>query len=385
MFYLQVIFYSIISIVIITYLYIKLKYRFWSAQPVFHIYDFHYWLFSPQYITKSLPDKNKFTNFKNIVISNVLKLNNREKTQVLELLQDHFLKDIHIHFRPEVQNIIPYFMNIGKEACLCSIYYEKGGFNFQNIIGCMLGKPLHVYMDNRYFKTYYVEYLCVHKLHRKKGIAPELIQTHDYFQRRTNQYVVCSLFKREDNLTGIIPLCLYNTYVFNIERWNKEIFIHPNIAVLEINTVNIRVLKDFLNGIKNKYKCLISTNIENILTLITTNNFIVYCILQDNNVLGCFFFRNGCTYFNENKKVVNNFCNINNCINNDVFVYCYGKIIQKLKKRFQIIQIENNSDTQVIINKILASHIPMIVSKSAYYFYNYLTKPVKPHEFYCIC
>ena len=48
-------------------MYIKIKYRFWSAQPVFHIYDFHYWLFSPDYINKSLPEKNKFTNFKNII------------------------------------------------------------------------------------------------------------------------------------------------------------------------------------------------------------------------------------------------------------------------------------------------------------------------------
>ena len=33
------------------------------------------------------------------------------------------------------------------------------------------------------FKAYYVDYLCVDILYRKKNIAPQLIQTHHYNQR----------------------------------------------------------------------------------------------------------------------------------------------------------------------------------------------------------
>ena len=389
MYYLQIILYSIISLIIITYMYIKIKYRFWSVQPVFHIYDFHYWLFSPGYIHKSLPDKNKFTNFKNIIKTDVLKLNNREKTEIIDLLQEHYLKEGRIHFRPEQVNIFPYFENIGKKSCLCTSYYEKGGFNYKNLIGFMLGKPLYVYNNNNNnnnnFKTYYVEYLCVHKLHRKKGIAPELIQTHDYFQRRENPDVICSLFKREHNLTGIVPLCLYSTYGFDIHLWDKEVYIHPGISIIEISKTNIHVLKDFLKNSKNNYKCFITTGIQNILTLIDTNNFIVYCVIQDGQVICCYFFRDSCTYYDDNKRVVNNFCNFNNCLIDDVFVYCYGKIIQKLKKRFDMLLIENNSASDTIVQKILATHNPEFISPTAYYFYNYLMHPVKPEEFYCIC
>ena len=63
MHYLQIIFYTLIILLIVVYMYIKLKYPFWSSQPVFHMYDFYYWFFSPGYINKDLPEKNKFTNF----------------------------------------------------------------------------------------------------------------------------------------------------------------------------------------------------------------------------------------------------------------------------------------------------------------------------------
>lgn len=385
MYYLQIILYSLISLIVITYMYIKLKYRFWSAQPVFHIYDMHYWFFSPGYINKSLPEKNKFTNFKNIITTNILKLNSDEKNEIIQLLQDNYLKDESIHFRPELSNIFPYFENIGNESCLCTAYYEKGGFNNKNLIGCMVGKPLYVYTNKSQFKTYYVEYLCVHKQHRKKGIAPELIQTHDYIQRRKNPEIICSLFKREHNLTGIIPVCLYQTYGFDLHTWNKEVFIHPGISIIEITKNNIHVLKDFLNNCKDKFKCFITTNIQNILTLIETNNFIIYCVQQKQQIISCYFFRDNCTYYNGEKRVVNNFCNIDNCLVDDVFVYCYGKIIQKLKKRFHMLLIENNGASNKLVDKILLTHRPVLISPTAFYFYNYLLRPFKPHEFYCIC
>ena len=122
-----------------------------------------------------------------------------------------------------------------------------------------------------------------------------------------------------------------------------------------------------------------------ILTLIDTNNFIVYCAVQKGQIICCYFFRDNCTYYNGEKRVVNNFCTINNCLISDVFVYCYGKIIQKLKKRFHMLLIENIGASDTIVQKILLVHKPQFISPTAYYFYNYLMKPVKSHEFYCIC
>ena len=53
-------------IVLIVYLYIRLKFGFWAIQPVFHIYDVGYLIKAPGIINDALPEKNKYTNFKNI-------------------------------------------------------------------------------------------------------------------------------------------------------------------------------------------------------------------------------------------------------------------------------------------------------------------------------
>ena len=53
-------------ILVIVYIFIRMKYGFWAIQPVFHIYDVGYLLKPPGIIDFSLPDKNKYTNFKDI-------------------------------------------------------------------------------------------------------------------------------------------------------------------------------------------------------------------------------------------------------------------------------------------------------------------------------
>ena len=52
--------------IILFFLYIRIKYKFWALQPVFHFYDFYYWFVNVGIIRKELPEKNRYTNFKNI-------------------------------------------------------------------------------------------------------------------------------------------------------------------------------------------------------------------------------------------------------------------------------------------------------------------------------
>jgi hypothetical protein len=56
-----------ITVVILSvYIYIRLKFGFWAIQPVFHVYDVSYMINPPGIIDDKLPEKNKYTNFKNI-------------------------------------------------------------------------------------------------------------------------------------------------------------------------------------------------------------------------------------------------------------------------------------------------------------------------------
>ena len=55
--------YIILGLVVLYLLFIvycKIRYRFWSTQPVFHIHNLYYWLFPPGIIQHSLPPITKF-------------------------------------------------------------------------------------------------------------------------------------------------------------------------------------------------------------------------------------------------------------------------------------------------------------------------------------
>ena len=56
----------IVIIFLVICSYIKYKYGFWAYQPVFHVYDLGYFIYPPGIIVHDLPQKNKYTNFKNV-------------------------------------------------------------------------------------------------------------------------------------------------------------------------------------------------------------------------------------------------------------------------------------------------------------------------------
>ena len=64
--YLAYILFFGVLIIFLIYIYIRVKFGFWAIQPVFHVYDLIYMIRAPGIINHGLPEKNKYTNFKNI-------------------------------------------------------------------------------------------------------------------------------------------------------------------------------------------------------------------------------------------------------------------------------------------------------------------------------
>ena len=53
-------------LLILCKVFIKIKYKFWAYQPVFHYYDLWYWIYQKGIINNDLPEANKFCNFFNV-------------------------------------------------------------------------------------------------------------------------------------------------------------------------------------------------------------------------------------------------------------------------------------------------------------------------------
>lgn len=376
-------------ILFLFFAYLKIKFPFWSLQPVFHVYDIGYLLFPPGIIQHSLPEKNKYVNFKKVQSIWFDKISEYQTSQWIHFIQNHYLQNGDNVFQPNRENIIPYFRGHIDKSFL-SIYtddelitdYKKGELIEHNkMVGVITSRPVHISIWREKKKNtmdaYYVDYLCVHRNKRKNGIAPQLIQTHHYNQRHMNQKIVVNLFKREGDLTGIVPLCVYKTYGFSVEKWVKPPDLPAYFTILEINSQNSVVLLDFLKKSESYFDIFIHTELSNLIELIKTKNIFVYVILLNHEVICAYFYRKSCVFVEKNLEILTCFGSIfDKTLNNsstEIFIHGFKISFWKIaeKNNFGFAAIENISHNHLIIHNIMKKTKPSVISPCAYFFYNF--------------
>ena len=382
-----ILFFTTLTIFFI-YIYIRVKYGFWAVQPVFHVYNLFYMFNPPGIICNFLPEKNKYTNFKNVDTTVFSELSQLKQTRLVNFIRSNYLQNKDNVFSPQSENIIPYFVGHNTKSFI-SFYNEdnflmdvkKGSLiSDKKVIGIMTTRPIHIVINNDQnsnskdakFDAYYVDYLCVDKMYRKKGIAPQIIQTHEYNQRQLNKNIVVSLFKREDELTGIVPMCVYSTYGFSVDKWNKPTELHPSYKLLEVNPQNFTFLFDFIKKNNAQFDIVINTEVTNIIELIKTKNIFIYTILLDDEIICAYFFRKTCTFVEKNMEVLNCFASIKECDDN-IFIQGFKISFWKIASEnyFGFAAIEEISHNNIIIENIKIKTHPLIISPTAYFFYNF--------------
>lgn len=394
--YLPYILLTIFLIILLFIAYIKIKYKFWSIQPVFHFYNWNYMIFPPGIINHELPEKNKYTNFENIKTQNVNHLSKIQKDRFVNFVSLNYLQNGTNTYSPTYNNIFPYFSSHNDKSFI-SLYHEQNlmqdlkkgtTIDFPRIIGSITSRPVHIFINNykynksknnKYnnndsiFTAYYVDYLCVEKTKRKKGIAQQMIQTHHYNQSHLNKKIVVSLFKREDELTGIVPLCFYITYGFPVYKWTKPYQLDTMFKIIEINASNFYLLFDFIKINKSKFDIFISVESSNLIELIKTKNIFINVIIIENEIVCAYFFRKTCTFIDKNMEVLTCFASINIFENIDIFIQGFKISFWNIaeKNNFGFSGIENISDNYIIIENIMKKTKPIISSPTAYFFYNF--------------
>ena len=368
----------IVWIVIIIYGYIKVKYRFWVHQPIFHIYDLQYYLY-PGIIDIELPKKeNMFHNFQNIITLPFQKVKEEDKNYFILFIQNNFLRNKRFNYLPKKENIIPYLTGLQGGDVFLSLYKRE----MTEIIASMISYPIQIRMKKQNMNAYYVDYLCVDSDHRKKNIAPQMIQTHHYYQRHMNTNIYVSVFKREGNLNMAIPICIYTSYGFSILKL-KFTNLPININLIEVGKNNITYLFDFIHLNHSKFDIFLSTYVSNVLELIKTENIYVYMLIQEQNVLAVYYFKKLCTYLQDDKEVLVCYASVNCCKNEDIFIEGMYHSIRNILKRFpkySQLYIEGLSDNYILINDLFKMTNSLYKIISAYYFYNYAISSFSPEK-----
>jgi hypothetical protein len=390
----------IIVCIIICFIYIRLKYKFWVLQPVFHFYDIYYWFINVGIIRKELPEKNRYVNLKKIKTTTFENLDETTLKKLVLLIRLNYLRNNENKFDPKKENIIPYFTGHNTKT-YWSYFLEpdllidnKTGKTIEEnkIIGVITSRPLHVKINNgrndANFDVYYVDYLCVHKGWRKKNIAPQLIQTHEYNQSLNNRNICVSLFKREEELTGIIPLTVYKTHCFNMQKWKMPEQLAPNSVVLTGDKQNIYYFYNFINETAQKWDILIYPEISNLIELVATKNIFVKMLVIDGDIEAIYIFKKTCTYIEKEKEIISCIASINGTtLSSKEFIKGFKMALWSIIKEhnyFGYLVIEDISDNTCIINNISINTYPLVVSPSAYFFYNFAYSPFKSEKCFII-
>jgi GNAT superfamily N-acetyltransferase len=389
--------------ILAVYIYIRLSYGFWYYQPVFHVYDFYYYLFPCGIINQELPQKNRYTNITNVKTTYFNKVKSSTKlTDFINFIQVHFLRNGNNIFLPQKQNVVPYFHGHNNPSFF-TFYYDKQLIQdtktnelipHNKIVGVITARPLHIMIlnggKNATFYAYYVDYLCIDKANRKKGIAQQIIQTHYYNQRHMHKKIHVDLFKREGDLTGIVPLCVYTTYGFFKGNWIKPETLPPRYSIVECNKQNIRFLLDFIKAnMKQYFDISVTPELSNVLELIKTGNYYIYFLMDSespdvaNNIQMAYVFKKTCVTIDGHDCIscIASVCSADKSAEDKSrFIQGFMLALDSMKPKYDYLLIEEISHNKKLIDNIKLSVAPSLSSPTAYFFYNFAYNVFRPER-----
>ena len=375
-----IIFVSIfITILLFYWMYFKIKNPFWSKQPVNHPHHFYRKFMKPFII------KNSFYNHKYI---NPLHIKTqswdqfsiaKKETDLQNFIKDHFCNSQNFKYLPTFDTQInPYFKN-DKNAYIST--YRQFGL----IIGTIMNRSIHITLpNNNKFIVSYIDFLCVHKGHRRKNVAPELIQTHELFQRtKSNKKCLVSLFKKEGVLHSFTPLVKYTTFSYDL---TKQINISRNklpshLKIIWFSLSTFKKILSHMNQNQNNNSAFLIAPYETQLNLLERKSIRVGGILNlyTQEVVASYWFRDTGFYVNSKKPNLECFGSIWNKkeIQENEFKCGFIESVLSISKDFNQLQLEAIGDNTFLskMRWTTESTIPC-----AYYLYNYSHKTMMPEN-----
>jgi hypothetical protein len=375
-------------------LFIRVKYRFWALQPVFHYYDLYYWFRNIGIIRHELPEPNRYTNFKEIRTYTFDRVPEEHIKDLVTLVQMNYFREKENTYNPEAKNITPYFEGHNSPTYWTFFWQPdvliktktNETIDSQMLVGVITSRPLHVTIYKREpvkFDVFYVDYLCVKKGFRRKNIAPQLIQTHEYNQCHMNPNISVSLFKREGELTGIVPLTVFQTYCFDMKNWILEPEpLHSKVTLLVGDSQNMFYLYNFINEKQKKWDITIIPELSNLMKLLESKNIFIMMLLIEDNIEAVYIFRKSCADIEKGKEALICIASMNgDALSTKEFVQGFKvslwKLLENEKQHYKFLIVEDTSDNGHIIDNIKIRTHPYALSPTAYFFYNFVYSPFK--------
>lgn len=373
------------------YMYIKMKYPFWSSQPVFHTYDWwrRYFCRTP-YIIQSSPMKlNKYYLDENVRTTSYSKLSRKSLRKIRDFLQAHYIPSDEYLYTITRRSLNTEMAGHNRKCYVSTYLFKSSPEEDFQIGGCAFSIPIDIQFrlkDGEVFQesANKIEYLCVHRDKKEEKMIRPLFQTHEK-NVRIDSRVPITLFKKEVNLCeGVVPLVKYDTYTFFILKRKIE-KMPPSVTCTEMD---INSMAEFIELVKPTYEFTALTNIAHVIGCMKSQEWWVYCMQQKENILGVYIFKNAhLTSDSGNGRTIELVAAINNTKNVDLFYLGFlhsFKEVLRINSNVKWLVAEDVGHGGQIIGGLLREKTQVVCkTQSAFFLYNYILPgaPVNKNNF----
>jgi hypothetical protein len=352
--------------------------RFWSGQPVFHIYDMLSWIWPKGIIQHSLPEKTKYYDCQ-IECSPFNKMSTEKKDLLFYLIRSHFDFMENTDYTPLKRQVLEYF-KCHSSSPIISLHFEyfptlnadMGTMN-KKLLSCATSRTVTGHLNTKEIKVSYIDFLCANS--KDSSVKEKQLYTH-YCKARALGAPPIFLF-RDKKIALIVPLTIYNIYAFPIKKYTTPNFNLPNnISCHLITTQNFELLVHYFAEIKKNFSCFLMPDMSHFKNLIEHSLIIPVIILDNAEPIGIYFYKYDNTS-HEGEKCMYCIGSYHSKNYKPVFLesYCNSIVLLKKKYKFSIILIENISYNHKLIKMIMLVDIPKWSESIAYYFYNFAYTP----------
>lgn len=377
---------AIVALVLIARATIKLKCGFWGAQPVFHVYDLLYWVRPPGIIEDRLPMATNYVDRINIKTQEFTQISSQDLNKFCQFIRSHYLRSRGATYSPTDSQITTTFANNEYPSYLTMYHgsrtsYDKTGeaMRKNDIMGVISACPLTLTLGDERFPIYYVDNLCVHPDHRCKGIAPKLIQTHHYDTRYNTPQIKVHLFKREGDMTAIVPLVAYFTHMYVLPELSRSRLPGAS-SLVKVGSNTLRIAIEFMRDQCVGYAAVIATGIPTLAASVANGTLEIYMLMESHVPIAVYTLRDPAVTHGNDKAI--ECCASVRCCDDETFTSGFLEAVRRANKtlRARSLLIECLGDNEALNRLMIASDRlrPLGRSPTAYFLYNYACRSVSP-------
>lgn len=437
---------SIISIYVVFITYMKIKFPFWSKQPVFHFHKLHYFFKNDTYIFTDVSQMSayKYLDLANIKIipfktEDCYKNNKFLIDSYFSLIRSNYLKDKKCVFNPTNDYLKQSLICNGSSSSYISLYTKsiplynivqnnhnrQNSQNItlkQNVISGLTSKVIELNRNNNTtLYIHYVDFLCTHVDYRKQQFTPKVIYTYAYeIMRNQNNNIqgnksrniikdndtitikntqdnsIVFMFKREAENQSFVPYTVYSNFVFDLTFFNSKYskmkankkYVMPSceIKLDYINSSTTEILIRAFETIKENTPHFLHILLSNVKNYIQSGIFHIFIAHQNSIPCAIYVFKNNCFSCN-NQPVFECSSSIyfsSSLFDEVTFVNLFYESIQTLidKQSIGYLNIENLSMNNILIKNMRSVGGEMYKYKNNFYLYNYILNSTQSNDIF---